>query len=53
MQLLDQNPIGLVCPYCGLLFFTLADGVLFHCPGCARRWKPRSDEMLTARLGEQ
>ena len=50
--MLTAEAVGLVCPYCGLLFFTQVQGVFYCCPECSRRWKASSNEMLTATLGE-
>lgn len=53
MRIMIQNKlIGLVCPYCGLLFFTRAGAVMFACPECSRRWKVAPSEMLEACLGD-
>ncbi|MCK4858500.1 MAG: hypothetical protein KAT58_11060 [candidate division Zixibacteria bacterium] len=51
--MLSWQPVGLVCPYCGLLFFTDYCGIIYSCPGCRRRWKVSDEEMLEASLGEE
>jgi hypothetical protein len=50
--MLNSVPIGLICPYCGLLFFARNEGVFYCCPDCSRRWKAGVNEMLTATLGD-
>lgn len=48
--MMTNQLLGLLCPHCGLLFFSSVDGMIHCCPDCRRHFASDRGELLEAYL---